>query len=1025
MELKTQIQQRLQAFSSTDLRTASMALLNTLGYQSEKSLDLGGSPDAFLDQFDNNSDRVFQKDKALFDDWNEIHLLFQLTDQELSGQGGLFGANDVSQGLMNSYLFFAVSLTGESYARGKLAQITRQLNRLFPMPVMVLFEYNDRLSIAVINRRRHKRDADKDVLGKVTFIQDISLTSPHRGHLDILASFSLSALAGRAGIHSFDDLHAAWEEIFNVELLNRKFYRELSNWYFWAMQHVHFPFEDAEADKRDLFSNDEKIREHDAKNLIRLLTRLLFVWFIKEKELIPEALFDKSKLSQLLNHFDPGSRNTFFYKAILQNLFFATLNQTCGKRQFRNPGRQHRNITTLMRYKQLFKNTDAFIELVESVVPFMNGGLFDCLDKPDPTRTGPQGGESILYEDGFSDRGDNTLKVPDFLFFGKEETIDLSGVYGDRKRRQEKVRGIIPILNNYKFTIVENTPIEQEVALDPELLGKVFENLLASYNPETKTTARKQTGSFYTPRTIVDYMVDESLKAYLNRELCEACPEVTEDDAKEGLDILFAYTEKEHAFTDTEKHALIVAIDNCKILDPACGSGAFPMGILHKLEFILGKLDPHNRLWRDRQIGKVDATITVAEQIDDATIRENTVKELEAQKQDIDEAFDNNDLGYGRKLYLIENCIYGVDIQSIATQVSKLRFFISLIVEQCSNPEKENFGIRPLPNLETKFTTANTLIGIEKPTAQGELFESKTVKSLEKESKQIRHNLFNAKTPKTKRKYRLRDKELREHIAVELENIGWSSDSARQLSKWDPYDQNASCPFFDVEWMYGISDGFDIVIGNPPYGIVFDLSVKSGLEKTYPSFKRNNDIYVAFYERGLELIAMSGHITYISPNTFLNGDYFKGLRKHLTSFSELHEICDFKNSPVFQDPTVFVCICRCSKPQKLNFPYSLSIREFVSDEQGEEAWSAGQHIIHSPGEIALKISDPIFERMVNNKAFCTIDDMFYVKDVGFNYWTKGRGKRRGGGSIGQRVLYSGTKNNSKDIPFIKGRDIDH
>jgi len=380
MELKTQIQQCLQVFSSADLRTAAMRLLNTLGYQSEKTLDLSGSPEAFLDQFDNNPDRAFSKDKALFDDWKEIHLLFQLTDQELSGQGGLFGANEVSQGLMSSYLFFAVSLTGESYARGKLAQITRQLNRLFPMPVMVLFEYNEKLSIAVINRRRHKRDADRDVLGKVTFIQDISLILPHRGHLDILASFSMSALAGRTGIHSFDDLHAAWEEIFNVELLNKKFYRELSNWYFWAMQNVHFPFDDAEADKASLFSSDEKIREHDAKNLIRLLTRLLFVWFIKEKELIPEALFDSDKLDrELLKHFDPDSRHTRFYKAILQNLFFATLNQTCGKRQFRNQNRQHRNVTTLMRYESYFKDSKTFIEMVESVVPFMNGGLFECL----------------------------------------------------------------------------------------------------------------------------------------------------------------------------------------------------------------------------------------------------------------------------------------------------------------------------------------------------------------------------------------------------------------------------------------------------------------------------------------------------------------------------------------------------------------------------------------------------------------------------------------------------------------------
>jgi len=911
-DTRHQIEVALQAFVGADLHAASIGLLNTLGYQSDKTLDIGGSPEAFLAQFDNNPTRAFNKDKALFDDWKEIHLLFQLTDQELSSQNSLFEDNDVTQGLMNSYLFFALSLKDELYTRGKLAQITRQLNRLFPMPVMVMFEYSGKLSIAVINRRQSKRDADQDVLGKVTFIHDINFRSPHRGHLDILGSFSLSALAGKTGIHCFDDLHTAWEEIFNVELLNKKFYRALSNWYFWAMSHVHFPFDDVEADKANLFKSEEKVREHDAKNLIRLLTRLLFVWFIKEKGLIPESLFNQDKLGQmLLNDFEPDSQDTRFYKAILQNLFFATLNQTCGKRKFRNPGRQHHNITTFMRYEQYFRDPNAFLEMVESVVPFMNGGLFECLDKPHPTKKGPQGGEVILHEDGFSDHKDNALKVPDFLFFGKERVIDLSDVYGDKKRKRERVSGIIHILSHYKFTIVENTPIEQEIALDPELLGKVFENLLASYNPETKTTARKQTGSFYTPRTIVDYMVDESLKAYLNKALCEACPKVTKEDAKEGLDILFSYTEKEHAFSNAEKYALIVAIDNCKILDPACGSGAFPMGILHKLEFILGKLDKNNKLWRDRQIAKVNDTIAVAELIDDSVIRENTIKELEAQKEDIEEAFANNDLSYGRKLYLIENCIYGVDIQPIATQVSKLRFFISLIVDQGADAKKDNFGIRPLPNLETKFTTADTLIHITKKDDQLELGETATVKALEKELKQIRHNIFSAKTPRTKRKYRLRDKELREEIAAELETLGWSSNIARQLSQWDPYDQNASSPFFDAEWMYGITTGFDVVIGNPPYISVEKFSGTEQQEvwkKAYSTYTARADVYCFFYERGVQLLKPGGHLCYITSNNWMRANYGSKLRKFLTEDVTPIAIFDFGMAQNFGAATTYTCI---------------------------------------------------------------------------------------------------------------------
>jgi adenine-specific DNA-methyltransferase len=163
------------------------------------------------------------------------------------------------------------------------------------MPVMVLFSSSTdnpvcdsqketgkiacpTLSIVVINRRANKRGQHKDVLGKVTLIHGIDLARPHRGHLEILESFSVPALTkGKQRVDSFDSLHAAWEEIFNVELLNKKFYRELSNWYFWAMHNCHFPYLNPETDKYDLFKDKEKVREHDAKNLIRLLTRILFV----------------------------------------------------------------------------------------------------------------------------------------------------------------------------------------------------------------------------------------------------------------------------------------------------------------------------------------------------------------------------------------------------------------------------------------------------------------------------------------------------------------------------------------------------------------------------------------------------------------------------------------------------------------------------------------------------------------------------------------------------------------------------
>jgi hypothetical protein len=152
-DLKNTIQCGLQDFQSLELRPAALELLNTLGYASPKTIELDGSPDAFLEQFNQNPEATrFSEEKALSKDWKQIQLLFQLTDQELSNQVDLFQENDVAPSLMSSYLFFAVELTGEDYARGKLAQITRQLNRLFPMPGMVLFVYDAKLSVAVIKQ---------------------------------------------------------------------------------------------------------------------------------------------------------------------------------------------------------------------------------------------------------------------------------------------------------------------------------------------------------------------------------------------------------------------------------------------------------------------------------------------------------------------------------------------------------------------------------------------------------------------------------------------------------------------------------------------------------------------------------------------------------------------------------------------------------------------------------------------------------------------------------------------------------
>ncbi|MDW7681487.1 MAG: Eco57I restriction-modification methylase domain-containing protein, partial [bacterium] len=463
---------------------------------------------------------------------------------------------------------------------------------------------------------------------------------------------------------------------------------------------------------------------------------------------------------------------------------------------------------------------------------------------------------------------ESKLKVPDELFFGSEKQVDLSDDYGDNKRRKETVRGIIHTLNKYKFTVEENTPIEEEIALDPELLGKVFENLLASYNPETHTTARKQTGSFYTPREIVNFMVDESLIAYLENSLTDfyvqqkyELDENRKAELSDKIRQLVSYNDLPHSFNEQEVNALIKAIDRIKILDPACGSGAFPMGILHKLVFILNRLDPHNERWKNEQVAKVEKMIETASEIADHDRRQQIITDLEKQIASIEDAFANNELDYGRKLYLIENCIYGVDIQPIAVQIAKLRFFISLVIDQRVVPANKNMNIRPLPNLETKFVAANTLIGLEKP-AQMSL-RNPEIEQLEKQLKTVRQRHFRARTRSEKQRYRTKDEQLRRQIAELLIGDGWNDKVAHQIADWDPYDQNSSSDFFDPEWMFGIENGFDVVIGNPPYVVDKNLSEleKKLFINNYKSALYQINLYLLFIEKALYVSRKNGTIS--------------------------------------------------------------------------------------------------------------------------------------------------------------------
>jgi hypothetical protein len=212
--------------------------------------------------------------------------------------------------------------------------------------------------------------------------------------------------------------------------------------------------------------------------------------------------------------------------------------------------------------------------------------------------------------------------------------------------------------------------------------------------------------------------------------------------------------------------------------------------------------------------------------------------------------------------------------------------------------------VLPLPNLETKFVAANTLIGIEKPKAQISLFDNKEIEALEEKLKKVRHSLFSVRSPSRKRELREDDKQLREQIGALLEQHGWGNETAQQLAHWNPYDQNANADFFDVEWMFG-ENGFDIVIGNPPYVQLQKMTNSSVLAtQNYSTYAKSGDLYCLFYEKGIDLLKHGGNLCYITSNSWMRTKYGEALRKLFAEESNPIQLVNFENAQIFESAIV-------------------------------------------------------------------------------------------------------------------------
>ncbi len=440
----------------------------------------------------------------------------------------------------------------------------------------------------------------------------------------------------------------------------------------------------------------------------------------------------------------------------------------------------------------------------------------------------------------------------------------------------------------FNFTTDESTPDYEQIAIDPEMLGKIFENLLAEISEDTGEQARKAKGAFYTPREIVTYMCRESVREHLYTATNAG------EKAKLSIDKLLDTSDSDWAKAGTNskrdavepelREKIVKALDEMKVLDPACGSGAFPIGMLHMLVQLYERLDSR---------------------------------------------FDP----YKTKLGIMERNIYGVDIEPLAIEISRLRSFLALVVDQEYVEKKPNGGIDTLPNLEFKFVCANSLIPLTQQSSLGDSGKYELLLEIKKE-------YFRA-TPKQREKLETKYSTLRQQGTM------FDSKLNAQLQTYDPFTNEQPASFYDQNLMHDITDAFDVVIGNPPYVRQEKIKYKDLLSEHYEVFNRVADLYTYFYERGLKLSKKEAVISYITSNKFFRARYGVSLRAYLKANTSIKSVVNFGDKHVF-DAITNTVVFTASKVTGSDsiFKYSdnivQSIGTFEQSKLKDTEWTIGE-----------------------------------------------------------------------------------
>ena len=616
----------------------------------------------------------------------------------------------------------------------------------------------------------------------------------------------------------------------------------------------------------------------------------------------------KGFVNEGMGYFDyQGIPATEYYEKCLKPLFFETLNKPADERRVIN-GK------------------------LDTTTPFLNGGLFDA--RPD-------------------DWADEVVDFPPDWF-----------------------ESLYAHFDQFNFTTDESTPEYEQVAIDPEMLGRVFENLLASQLDETGKEARKASGSFYTPREIVAYMCKESLREYLYDALGT-------EGARAGVDRLIDMTDQDFEIKHSDaKKSLwgadrtaemtgkaIQALDSLKVVDPACGSGAFPMGMLQLLTKTYSRLG-------------------------------------------------SGLSPYDLKLQILGSNIFGIDIQPMAVEISRLRAWLSLVVDEVS-PK----NVRPLPNLDFKFVCANTLVPLVENGPQTTLFDDFNNEALERLDSIMGQGYYTATDPQVKQRLR---KEYQDAV-IALEEVSNVQGSRRlkQRMEWNPFDSSHSSDFFDAKVMFNLSRGFDIAIGNPPY---IQLQKMPAMIKRlyqslgYETYESTGDIYALFYERGTELLRPNGVLCYITSNKWMRAAYGESLRNFFLSKTNPISLIDFAGTKVFESATVDVNILLATKTGNTGTVAATIIRDdcrsnmsdYVRQHAVESAFSMGESwVVLSEIERSIKrkieaVGRPLrdWDITINRGILTGCNDAFIID-----------------GATRERLIAEDPRSAELIRPILRGRDI--